>query len=290
MTENHVMKLSIVTDEISADPETAIELAKEWGIDAVELRGFGDDRVPNLSPYQKARLKELLEKYEVSLVAISPGLFKCAFRQDRRRFPLRTFDGALYAAWMAEQDTCRRHLQELLPRSVDYAREMGVSRIITFGFDRGGAPAGRAPDAVIEMLREGAEIAGAAGIELLIEVEAGFWADTGARTAAIAQAVNHPALGINWDPGNAYEAGDWPFPNGYEAVRPYVRHVHFKDVCRLDDGSHRYAVNGDIDWEGQIAALRADGYDGYISVETHMEPKVAAARDAVARLQRLLAK
>ncbi|MFW6097571.1 MAG: sugar phosphate isomerase/epimerase family protein, partial [Chloroflexota bacterium] len=120
-------------------------------------------------------------------------------------------------------------------------------------------------------------------------VEAGFWADTGARTAAIVQAVDHPALGINWDPGNAYEAGDRPFPNGYEAVRPYLRHVHFKDVYRLDDGSHHYAVNGDIDWEGQISALRADGYGGYISVETHMEPKVAAARDTVARLRRLLA-
>src|SRR5690606_36742884 len=145
-------------------------------------------------------------------------------------------------------------------------------------FDRGGVPAGPAPAGLIALLHQAAELAGAAGMELLIEGEAGFWADTGARTAAIVQAVDHPALGINWDPGNAYEAGDLPYPDGYEAVRPYVRHVHFKDVRRLEDGAYRYAVHGAIDWQRQIAALRADGYDGYISVETHMEPKVAAAR------------
>lgn len=283
------MKISIVTDEISADPETAIELAREWGIHAVELRGFGTDRVPDFTPFQKQRLRELLDAYEMELVAISPGLFKCVYREERARFPLRTFDHALYATWTAQQAECRRHVEELLPRSIAYAQEMGVKRIISFGFDRGGAPAGPAPAGLISLLRRAAGLVGDAGMELLIEVEAGFWADTGARTAAIVRAVDHPALGINWDPGNAFEAGDQPYPDGYEAARPYVRHVHFKDVRRLDDGSCRYAVDGEIDWRGQIAALRADGYGGFISVETHMEPKVAAARRVTQRLQQLLA-
>ncbi|NLF66333.1 MAG: sugar phosphate isomerase/epimerase [Chloroflexi bacterium] len=283
------MKISIVTDEISADPETAMELAREWGIHAVELRGFGTDRVPDFTPFQKQRLRELLDAYEMELVAISPGLFKCVYREERARFPLRTFDHALYTTWAAQQAECRRHVEELLPRSIAYAQEMGVKRIISFGFDRGGAPAGPAPAGLISLLRRAAGLVGDAGMELLIEVEAGFWADTGARTAAIIQAVDHPALGINWDPGNAFEAGDHPYPDGYEAAQPYVRHVHFKDVRRLDDGSCRYAVDGEIDWRGQIAALRAGGYDGFISVETHMEPKVAAARRVTQRLQQLLA-
>lgn len=283
------MRISIVTDEISADAETALELAREWGIEAVEMRGYGSNRVPDYSPYQKQRLRELLQTYNMHVVAISPGLFKCVYRDERARFPLRTFDEALYASWAAQQAECRRHVEELLPRAIAYARELGVSRIVTFAFDRGGAPALTPPVGLIALLREAAEIVGTAGMELLIEVEAGFWADTGARTAAIVEAVNHPALGINWDPGNAFEAGDHPFPDGYEAARPYVRHVHFKDIRRLVDGSYAYAVDGEIDWQGQIAALRADGYGGHISVETHMEPKVAAARQLVQRLQRLLA-
>jgi sugar phosphate isomerase/epimerase len=282
------MKLSIVTDEISGDMETALELAHDWGIGAVELRGYGGQRVPNFSPYQKQRLRELLQAYKMEVVAISPGLFKCAYREERERFPLGTFDEALYGAWQAEQAECRRHLAELLPQAIAYAEEMGVRRIITFGLARGGVPAGPAPAGAIALLRQAAEMAGAAGMELLIEVEAGFWTDTGARTAAIIEAVGHPGLGVNWDPGNAFEAGDRPFPDGYQAIRPYVRHVHFKDIRRLADGSCRYELEGEIDWAGQIAALQADGYGGFISVETHMEPKVAAARAAVQRLQRLV--
>ncbi len=72
------------------------------------------------------------------------------------------------------------------------------------------------------------------------------------------------------------------------AVRPQVRHIHFKDVQRHEDGTYEYVVEGDIDWEGQLSALRDDGYAGYISVETHMAPKVAAAQRMVQRLQRLL--
>jgi sugar phosphate isomerase/epimerase len=282
------MKICIVTDEISADPETALELAREWGIDAVELRGFGSDRVPNFSAFQKQRLRELLHAFDVELTAISPGLFKCVYQEERARFPLRTFDEALYATWATRQAECRRHLEELLPRSIAYAQEMGVERIISFAFDRDGAPAGPAPEGLIRMLREAAEQAGAAGIDLLIEVEAGYWADTGARTAAIVEAVDHPRLAINWDPGNAFEAGDTPFPEGYEAAKQFVRNVHFKDVQRRENGTYRYAVEGDIEWEAQIAALRADGYNGYITVETHMEPKIAAARQMTQRLQRLL--
>jgi sugar phosphate isomerase/epimerase len=93
---------------------------------------------------------------------------------------------------------------------------------------------------------------------------------------------------VNWDPGNAYHAGDSPYPGGYEAVRPFVAHVHFKDVSREAAGGYRYAVEGDIDWAGQIAALKRDGYAGYISVESHMQPKVGSARALLHRLRRLI--
>lgn len=43
------MKVCIVTDEVSADPETAIELGVEWGVSDFELRGVGTSRVPYLS-------------------------------------------------------------------------------------------------------------------------------------------------------------------------------------------------------------------------------------------------
>jgi sugar phosphate isomerase/epimerase len=43
-----------------------------------------------------------------------------------------------------------------------------------------------------------------------------------------------------------------------------------------------------IDWTGAIAALHADGYAGYVSVETHVRPKVEGSRRTLERVQQLV--
>ena len=280
------MKISIVTDEISADFETAVELGVEWGVRHFELRGVGENRVPLLSDYQKEKVRRVLERYDAKIVALSPGLFKFPYTpKERPYFPVKAIDAELYAKWKSARDQMTYHLEKLLPATISYAQELGVSLILTFGFGRGGLPAGSPPDEVLEIFQRAAEKVGDAGLQLAIEVEAGFWADTGARTAEIVKAVNHPALGINWDPGNSIEAGEKPYPDGYESIRGLVRHVHFKNAIRQPDGSYRYAIEGDIDWEGQIRALHQDSYDGFISVETHMSPKVQSAKAVLGKLK-----
>ncbi len=126
-------------------------------------------------------------------------------------------------------------------------------------------------------------------MQLCVEVEDEFWADSGERTAAMIQAIGAPNLWVNWDPGNAWAAGERPYPDGYQAVRGRVGHVHFKDVARTGAGAYAYVVDGEIDWPGQMRALQADGYAGYISVEPHMQPKVASARAVLQRLKNLIA-
>jgi sugar phosphate isomerase/epimerase len=46
--------------------------------------------------------------------------------------------------------------------------------------------------------------------------------------------------------------------------------VHIKD-CHLDGHKPVWGPVGtrSIDWKGQLAALKQDGYTGYISLETH---------------------
>src|SRR5512136_802071 len=94
------MKISIVTDEISADAETAIELGTEWGIQDFELRGYGTRRVPLFSDFQKHRIRELLEAYGARVVAISPGLFKIPYPSRKREtISLQVLDSTLYQKW-----------------------------------------------------------------------------------------------------------------------------------------------------------------------------------------------
>lgn len=283
------MKVSIVTDEISADPETAIELGVEWGVKDFELRGYFTDRVPMFSPYQRQHLRDILDEQGAHIVAIGPGLFKYAYPRERApRLPLGWMERGAYDAWSETRRMMDHHLHELLPASLDYASELGAKVLVIFGFDRAGAAGGPPPQEVLNYLRYAAERAESAGIQVALENEDGFWADTGERTASIIRTVNHDSLGINWDPGNAFAAGDEPFPQGYEHVRGLVRHVHFKDAARLTDGSLAQAVIGQIDWAGQVAALARDGYDGFISVETHMRPKVQSGRASLERLRSLV--
>ena len=283
------MKISLVTDEVSSDLETAIELGLEWGVEAFELRGIGDQRVPRFSDYQKQRVLELKQAYGIRIVAISPGLFKIPYPpKKRKQFSLQVIDAGYYDQWQAARRLLDYHTQELLPASIEYAKQVGAEQIIAFGFERGSQPPGFPPDEILEAFQMAARQVARAGLRLSVEVEAGFWADTGERTAAIIRAVGEDGFGVNWDPGNAFAAGDIPYPNGYQAVREVVQHVHFKDAVRRLDGSIDHTVEGEIDWAGQIRALHEDGYQGYISVEPHLQPKVASARAVTARLKRLI--
>jgi sugar phosphate isomerase/epimerase len=101
--------------------------------------------------------------------------------------------------------------------------------------------------------------------------------------------VNNPALGINWDPANAFHAGeDRAYPDGYRAVKGQVKHVHYKQSSILSNGKRGFTPNGSIDWPAQIGELLTDGYEGWITVEPHIRPKVSATRQAVGELKRLL--
>jgi sugar phosphate isomerase/epimerase len=283
------MEISLITDEISADLETAVEIGVSWGIRDFELRTVGNDRVPNFPGYQKSRLKELLEEYQASIIAISPGLFKCPFPgKSRSRFSIQAMDHSLYQQWWSANDLVRFHQEELLPESLEYAVEIGAKIVVIFSFQREDPACASAPDEIVEILLDSAIQAQNLGLQLAVEVENGFWADSGEHTFDLLSRVNHSGLGVNWDPGNAFEAGDVPYPIGYQAIQKYLKHLHFKDVLRLSNGTYDYAIEGQIDWAGQIEALINDGYAGHISIETHMRPKVRSAELALQRLRLLV--
>jgi sugar phosphate isomerase/epimerase len=100
------------------------------------------------------------------------------------------------------------------------------------------------------------------------------------------QSADHPFLGVNLDPGNICTAGEEPFPAGYERLRPWIRHVHLKDVhvydprrhapdLRLERGHRRItapcpAGTGAVNLRGLLAALQRDGYQGFLSIEPHV--------------------
>lgn len=282
------MHISIVTDELSGDPETAFELGLEWGVDRFELRGVYGERVPRLAAHARHRLVRAVRDFGVKITAVSPGLFKLPFPSDQPgRSNLGWMDAGFYSDWRDTKAALDDHRFRLLPETIGFAADVGAATIICFSFARAGAMQGAAPSLVVETLAAAAEQCSAAGIDLLVETEEGHWADSGERSAEVVRRVGN-GLGINWDPANALIDGDVPWPTGYGFAAPYVRNVHFKDARVYPDGRWEVLADGDVDWRGQIAELAAGGYAGSIAVEPHLSPCVASTRNALDRLRTLI--
>ena len=166
------IKISIITDEISADLETALELGTQWGVHDFELRGFYSERVPRFLPYQVQALQAALDRYQARIIAIGPGLFKQPL--PARLAPsasLSWMERAMFAEWQTGQQDLRDHIENLLPQSLDFANQLGARLVVIFAFDRGGAPPGEPPHEAMEYLFQAAQRAQAAGLKLVVENE-----------------------------------------------------------------------------------------------------------------------
>ncbi len=266
----YVMKVCVITDEISPDPETAIELALEWGIRHFEIRGLWGRRVPDTEHPQQEQLKKVLIRYGVDVAAISPGLFKVNVEDEAR---------------------VKGHLRHRLPRSIELAKSLGTDLLIVFGFVGEKELYDKYFDRVVGTLRRAADYAEKENVVLALENEPICLADTGERTAKLVKAVQRENLLVNWDPCNAYYAGECPYPDGYQNVRDLITHVHLKDcVTDRESGKKKYVPigEGEVGLRDQIRALKSDAYDGFASIETHFAPKVKGTKECWESLLRIL--
>jgi hypothetical protein len=119
------IEISLVTDEVSADPRTAFELGSEWGIRHYELRGFYAERVPMISRHQRHRLRQMIAEFGASITALSPGLFKIPFPPaEPAESNLGWMDRGFFAQWDAQANALAEHMETLLPASIELAQEV----------------------------------------------------------------------------------------------------------------------------------------------------------------------
>src|SRR5262249_16292831 len=130
------MNVSIVTDEVSSDPETALEVISSWGVKYVELRGIGDQRYPRISDYWHYPLPQLLDEFRAQVLAIAAGLFQTP-PPGRPRRPMAFSRGGDMRNARDELDAEARrdeHINKLLPASIEAALKLGAKSIICFAF------------------------------------------------------------------------------------------------------------------------------------------------------------
>jgi len=260
-------KISIISDEISQDFKTAVEIGFSWGINNYEIRGINYKRIPDILDSELSLIKDVIKTYKIKIVAISPGIFKIPW----------------------EERKIEEHLKERLPKSFELARKLGTKSIIIFTPIRDR----KCPldfSKMINFIKEASEAAEKEGFILALENEPICYADTGRNTAYIIKKVDSLALKINWDPANAFSSGEIPYPDGYRNIKNYIFHLHIKDARRIKGEGVQYLPvgEGEINWKDQISALKKDKYQGYFSIETHFSPRVESTRKCLANLHSLL--
>ena len=259
------MRFSVITDEISMDLGHALDVMKEYGCTGAEIRSAWGANIGDLTDEQTDEALRLLDKAGLEVCCLASPLFKCEL-----------VDVAGQSVGNTHQATARtaQEQMDLLKRLHKRANQFGTNMMRTFAYWRRGELTPQVEDAIAAGMADAIKYAEDNGIVLLMENEHDCYLSTGAETARFLSRINSPALRACWDPGNGFFAGERPFPEGYNAVRNFVAHVHVKDAELLASGKYRFIVagEGEVDFKGQFAALKADGYKGYVSIETHYVP------------------
>ncbi len=122
---------------------------------------------------------------------------------------------------------------------------------------------------VMRRMRVMSERAREAGVILLHENEKDIYGDTIARCVDLMRGIaGNDHLRAAFDPANFIQCGQTPFPDAYDALRPWLAYVHVKDA--LPSGRVVAAGEGSARWHAFLERLRADGYDGFLALEPHL--------------------
>ncbi len=250
-----MIRLSAFADEISPDLDEQMAVLSSEHIHFLDLRSVWNINVLDLTDQQVARIKETLDAHGIGVAAIGSPIGKVPIDSS--------FDEHLHRFERAI--------------ALEHALQTPYIRIFSFypsatlqedSDDSSAVNPAEYRDEVLRRLREMTARARAAGVILLHENEKGIYGDTIARCVDLLQSCDDTHIQAILDPANFIQCGQTPYPDAYEALRPWLRYVHVKDA--RSDGSVVAAGEGVTHWPELLQRLRADGYDGFLSLEPHL--------------------
>jgi len=273
------MRLAAITDEISQEFEYALDVMLEYGALGAELRGLWGTNIADLSDDQVARARQALKERGMAVAGLATPFYKCDLSADAAN-PGEDA-GAMH---LAQARTMEQQIA-MLERCIELAHAFETPFLRVFAFWRKTVMTPEIETQIVAAFETPVAMAEKAGVTLLLENEHACFVGSGGEAARILAQIPSPNLRAVWDPGNAFSLGERPFPEGYEAIKPYMVHLHVKDAVEIDTPDHGKQVKwcvvgeGDIDYAGHFAALKRDGYTGWVSLETHYRPLQGSGPD-----------
>jgi sugar phosphate isomerase/epimerase len=249
-----MFELAVFTDEITQDVAKACRVCNDFGFTGLEIRTVWDTPVQKLTDAQVTELVRVAGGHGLRVASIGSPFGKCEL-DDRNEV----------AAHM-----------DILRRCADIARECGCRIVRGFAFwDHGRRE--RPWDAMLRAYEPVPAILQEKDVILGLENEAACYVGTAGHVREFLDRLDCDRVQAVWDPANHVHDPDGdgmrPFPEGYALIRDDIVHVHMKDAMRHEDGSRANAFLGEgvVDWPEQLRALMEDGYEGYVSLETHVK-------------------
>jgi sugar phosphate isomerase/epimerase len=144
-------------------------------------------------------------------------------------------------------------------------------------------------DLFVEVLKPLAQHAHDKGVLLLIEPEPELLLETTDQYLEVAERLNAPSIGLNFDVGHAFCVRE-DLPRAIAKLAPHIRHYHLEDIAATRVHHHLVPGTGAIDFKAVISAIRATGYDGWLTVELYpfLDDPDTAARQALEVLRPLI--
>lgn len=258
------MRLSFITDEAAQSFEDAVAFAVKYGLQGLELRSVENLPIDQLKTETLTDFKRRLDEKGLQVCSIAGSFYKCS-RLDAK----------------AVQEECEK--LKRLCAAADIL-DCPVIRGFSFWQEGGCAPA----QELAPFYEEPARILHQWGKRLLLEADPSVNTTNHGALAELLRLLDGKVFGAIYDPGNdIYDPqGEIPYPDGYDAIAPYLGHIHIKDAV-LQEGRPQCVKIGTglVDYPGIFSRLKADKYDGWLSLETHYRKTKELSEEQLRRPQ-----
>ncbi len=264
-------KLGVITDGISREFEHALSIMNEFGLTQAELQYLWDKEVGDLSDAQLDRVQRLVAAHGVEVSCISRHVFGGLALGDLSP------TAPAYQEHLAGLNRCIDMAKALdcpLVRIMSFKKEMILFG--SHGADEWNVAQG-AWDKARELIGGAVRIAEDRDITLVVETGNNAITNSAFLARKLVDELGSERLKVMWDPANALYSTEAAFPDGYQALRGALGHIHLKDVtveiskakisCRQLGAGQMAPYLADM-----ATALKTDGYAGSISLESVYRP------------------
>lgn len=257
------MKLSFITDEVTQDFQEAIAFAKEQGLTGLELRSVDDCPIHTVSAETARIWRQQLDEEGLQVSNLAGSFYKSGTTREE-------LDGELQKL----EKLC------ILGDSLDCHTIRGFAF-----FREGDAPA--APEMLVPYFAEATVLLKKYGKKLILEADPSVNTPNHRSLCDLLDLLDPEYFGAVYDPGNNLfdPYREEPFPYGYETIASHLCHVHVKDAVYDEAGEPRCVAPGQglVRYAAMLSRLKADGYDGWLSLEPHYRKDVILTEEQMKR-------